>query len=103
MCVPHSNDFQHALARAFSIGGLKAFPFFPFSVNNLFRGIHSLKGTKNLNISRSHYCLEGEQREILLGVFTHFCRSSKRALCRNCPISLGRNGRLEQGKLQNLI
>ena len=35
MCLPHCDDFQHALARAF-FGGLKSLP--P-SVNNFFRGI----------------------------------------------------------------
>ena len=36
MCLPHSDDFQHALARAFVLEGLKSLP--P-GVNNLFRGI----------------------------------------------------------------
>ena len=30
-----------------------------------------------MNTSKSPYCLEGEQREILLGVFTHFASSPK--------------------------
>ena len=36
MFLPHSDDFQHTLARAFVLAGCKVFP--P-SVNNLFRGI----------------------------------------------------------------
>ena len=36
MCLPHSNDFQYALARAFHLAELKS-P--PHSVNNLFREI----------------------------------------------------------------
>ena len=45
--------------------------------------------------SRSHYYEEGEQREILLAVFAHFCRFSEGALCRKSPISTGRNNRLK--------
>ena len=52
---------------------------------------------------KSHYCQEGEQREILLAVFARFCRFSKGALCRKSLISTGRNGRLKMGKLLDLI
>ena len=52
---------------------------------------------------KSHYCQEGEQREILLVVFTRICRFSKEAFCRRSPISTGRNGPLKPGKLLNLI
>ena len=55
-----------------------------------------------MNTSKIHYCLEGEQREILLGVFTRFCRFSKGAFGRKSSISTGRNGRLKLGKLLNL-
>ena len=36
MCLPHSDDFQHALGTCFPFGGLKSLP--PI-VNNLFMGI----------------------------------------------------------------
>ena len=52
---------------------------------------------------KSHYCWEGEQREILLAVFARFCRFSKGAFCRKPPILTGMNGRLKLGKLLNLI
>ena len=32
-----------------------------------------------MNTFKSHYCQEGEHREILLAVFARFCRSSKGA------------------------
>ena len=51
-----------------------------------------------MNTSKSHFFLEGEQREILLGVFTHFCRFSKGAFCRKSPISTGKNDQLKPGK-----
>ena len=51
---------------------------------------------------KSHYCQEGEQREILLAVIARFCRFSKGAFCRKSPISTGRNDRLKLGKLLNL-
>ena len=41
--------------------------------------------------------------EIVLSVFTRFCRFSKRAFCRKSPISTGRNGQLKPGKLLDLI
>ena len=56
-----------------------------------------------MNTSKSHYCLEREQREVLLDVFTRFCRFSKGAFCRKSPISTGRNDRLKPDKLLNLI
>ena len=56
-----------------------------------------------MNTSLSHYCLEGEQREILLSVFTHFCRFSKEAFCRKSHILTGMNDLLKPGKLLNLI
>ena len=49
------------------------------------------------------YCKEGEQRNILRGVFPRFCRFPKRAFCRISPILTGRNDRLKPGKLLNLI
>ena len=52
---------------------------------------------------KSHYCQEGEQREILLAVFTRFCGFSKGAFYRKSPTSTGRNGRLKPGKLLELI
>ena len=51
----------------------------------------------------SHYCQEGEKREILLAVFARFYRFSKGAFYRKSPISMGRNGRLKPGKLLDLI
>ena len=39
-----------------------------------------------MNTSKSHRCWEGEQREILLGVFTHFYRFSKGDFRRRSPI-----------------
>ena len=56
-----------------------------------------------MNAYKSHYCKEGEQREILLGAFNRFCRFSKGAFCRKSPISTGRNDELKPGKLLNLI
>ena len=56
-----------------------------------------------MNTSKCHYCYEGEQREILLGVFTHFCRFSRGAFLGKSPISTGRNGRSKLGNLLNLI
>ena len=38
MCLPHSDDFQRALKRAFLFGGLDEKSLLP-SVNNLFKGI----------------------------------------------------------------
>ena len=52
-----------------------------------------------MKTSKCHYYYEGEQRKILLGVFTRFCRFSKGALWRKYPISTGRNGQLKPGKL----
>ena len=52
---------------------------------------------------KSHYCQEGEQREVLLAVFARFCRFAKGAFCRKSPISMGRNGRLKPGKLLDPI
>ena len=52
---------------------------------------------------KSHYCQEGEQREILLAVLARFCRFSKGAFYRKSPISTGRNGRLKPGKLLDQI
>ena len=52
---------------------------------------------------KSHYCQEGERREILLAVFARFCKFSKGAFYRKSPISTGRNGRLKPGKLLELI
>ena len=52
---------------------------------------------------KSHYCQEGEQREILLAVFACFCRFSKGAFYRKSPISTGRNGQLTPGKLLDPI
>ena len=52
---------------------------------------------------KSHYCQEGEQREILPAVFARFSRFSKGAFYRKSPISAGRNGRLKPGKLLDLI
>ena len=56
-----------------------------------------------MNTFKSHYCQEGEQREILFTVFARFCRFPKGAFCRKSPISTGRNDRLKPGKLLNLI
>ena len=56
-----------------------------------------------MNTSKSYYYQEGEKREMLLGVFTRFCRFSRGAFGRKSPISTGRNGRLTPGKLLNLI
>ena len=56
-----------------------------------------------MNTFKSHYCQEGEQREILLAVFARFCRFSKGAFYRKSQISTGRNGRLKQGKSLDLI
>ena len=56
-----------------------------------------------MNAYKCHYGKEGEQRDILLAVFTHFfCRFSKGVLCRKSSISTGRNDRLKPGKLLNL-
>ena len=56
-----------------------------------------------MSTSKSHYCLEGEKREVLLGVFTGFCRFLEGAFYRKSPISRGRNDRLKPGELLNLI
>ena len=56
-----------------------------------------------MNTFKSHYCQEGEQREILLAVFAGFCKFSKGAFYRKSPISTGRNDRLKPGKLLDLI
>ena len=56
-----------------------------------------------MNTFMSHYCQEGEQREILLAFFARFCTFSKGAFCRKSPISTGRNGRLKPGKLLDLF
>ena len=56
-----------------------------------------------MNTSNCHYCYEGEQREILLGVFTRFYRFLKGAFWRKYPISKRRSDRLKPGKLLNLI
>ena len=52
---------------------------------------------------KSHYCQEGEQREIFLAVFARFCRFSKGVFYRKSPISTGRNGRLKPRKSLDLI
>ena len=56
-----------------------------------------------MSTSKSLYCQEGEQRQILVAVFVPFCRFSKGAFCRKSPISTGKNDRLKPGKLLNLI
>ena len=56
-----------------------------------------------MNTLKSHYCQEGERREILLAVFVRLCRFSKGAFYRKSPVSIGRNDRLKPGKLLNLI
>ena len=56
-----------------------------------------------MNTFMSHYCQEGEQREILHAVFASFCRFSKGAFYRKSPFSMGRNGRLKPGKLLDLF
>ena len=56
-----------------------------------------------MNIFKSQYCQEEEQREIVLAVFTGFCRFSKGACYRKSPISTGRSGRLKLGKLLDLF
>ena len=52
---------------------------------------------------KSHYCQEGEQREILLAVFARLCRFSKGVFCRKSPISTGRNDLLKWAKLLHRI
>ena len=49
------------------------------------------------------FLLGGDQREILLGVFTRFCRFSTGAFCRISPVSMGRDSRSQPGKLLNLM
>ena len=56
-----------------------------------------------MNTSKSYYCLEGEQREILLAIFAGFAGFQKGAFCRKSPFSTGKNYRLKAGKLRNLI
>ena len=56
-----------------------------------------------MNTFKSHYCQEGEQREILLAVFSRFCKFSKGDFYTKSPILTGRNGRLKSGKLKDLI
>ena len=56
-----------------------------------------------MNKSKSLYCLEGEQREILLGVFLRFCRFSKGTFSKKSFVSTRKNGRFKPGKLLNLI
>ena len=101
MCLPHSDDFLHALARDFVLAGRKVFPLFLWITYS--GGFYSPMRTKYTNTSNSHYCSEGEQREILLAVYARFCRFSKGAFCRKFPISTRRNDRLKSGKLLNLI
>ena len=97
MCLPHSDDFQHALARSFVLAGWKVFP--P-SVNSLFRGNpFSHKG----KIHPGHV-----QESLLLGRRTKgnfaccCCFRSKGDFCRKSPISTRRNDRLKPGKSLNL-
>ena len=52
---------------------------------------------------KSHYCQEGEQREILLAVSLVFAGFRKGFFYRKFPISTGRNAQLKQGKLLDLI
>ena len=52
---------------------------------------------------KSHYCEEGEQREILLAVFARFAGFRKGSFCRKSPISTGRNDQLKPVKLLNLF
>ena len=56
-----------------------------------------------MNTCKSHYCQEGEQREICLAFSLVFCRFSKGAFCRKSPISMGKKDRLKPGKLLNLF
>ena len=48
------------------------------------------------------FCQEGEQREILVAVFSRFCKFSKGAFRRKSPISTGNNGQIRPGKLPHL-
>ena len=100
MCLPLSDDLQHNLAHAFLSAGWNVFSLAWVTLSG---GFHSPMRTKYMNTSTSHYCWEGEQRDILLDVFTRFCRFSKGAFCRKSHISTGMNGGLKPGKLRNLI
>ena len=55
MCLPHSDDFQHTLACAFVLCGLKSLPH---SVDNLFMGI---------SFSHEDKIDEHTQQSLLLG------------------------------------
>ena len=72
-------------------------------MNNLFRGIPFSHEDKIHEHIQESLLLGGEQREILLAVFSRFCRFSKGAFCRKSPISMGRNDQLKPGKLKSLI
>ena len=56
-----------------------------------------------MNTSKCHYCLKGEQREILIVVFTRFCWFSEGNFGTKSPISSGRNVGLKPIKLLNQI
>ena len=95
MCLPHSDDFQRALACAFVFGGLKSLS--P-SVNNPF--------------SHEDKILLPIQESLLLGrrtkgnfacYFLSFLHVIERGFCGKSPISTGRNDQLKPGKLLNLI
>ena len=96
LCLPHSDDFQHSLARASFWQVEKSSP----SANNFFRGIpfsHEDKIHEHIQES----LLVGRRAK---GNFAQcFCRFSKEAFCRKSPISTGRNDRLKPGKLLKLI
>ena len=53
MCLPHSNDFQHALARAFVLADWKVLLLVWITYS---RGFHSPMRTKYMNTSKSHHC-----------------------------------------------
>ena len=72
-------------------------------MNNLFRGISFSQEDKIHEHIKEALLLEGEQREILLAVFTRFCRFSKGAFCSKSPTSTGRNDRLKPGPIITLF
>ena len=72
-------------------------------MNNLFRGIPFSHEDKIHDHIQEFLLLGRKQREVLLGVFTLFCRFSKGAFCRKSPTLTERNDRLKPGKLLNLI
>ena len=100
MCLPQSDDFQHALSTCFRFGGLKNLP--P-NVNDLFRGIPFSHEDKVHEQIQESLLLRRRTKGNFSCCFRSFFQVFERGGCRKSPISTGRNDRLKPGKLLNLI